>query len=67
MPEDTAQATLLEQGWAALPAEYRMPAQRPTLEEARAWCKRLAEAHYENFHAHILPEVRQLQRAARRV
>ncbi len=58
MPEDTAQATLLEQGWAALPAEYRMPAQRPTLEEARAWCKRLAEAHYENFHvaSWFLPE-----------
>ena len=41
---------LLEQGWAALPAEYRMPDQRPTLEEAQAYCHRLATTHYENFH-----------------
>jgi len=41
---------LLEQGWAALPASYRIPATAPTLEEARAWCKNLAETHYENFH-----------------
>lgn len=41
---------LVDRGWAALPAEYRMPAQAPTLEEARAWCKHLAETHYENFH-----------------
>jgi squalene synthase HpnC len=27
-----------------------MPASTPTLEEAREWCKRLAESHYENFH-----------------
>jgi squalene synthase HpnC len=43
-------AQLAEQGWAALPAEYRMPATPPTLDEARAWCRRLAETHYENFH-----------------
>jgi squalene synthase HpnC len=47
---DTAQQQLIERGWAALPAEYRMPAQAPTLEEAHVWCKRLAETHYENFH-----------------
>ena len=41
---------LLEKAWAALPAEYRMPAVSPTLAEAQAWCRRLAEAHYENFH-----------------
>ena len=41
---------LLAKGWAALPAEYRPPVQRPTLEEARAYCQRLAESHYENFH-----------------
>jgi len=41
---------LLAQGWAALPASYRIPAVAPTLDEARAWCKRLAESHYENFH-----------------
>jgi len=39
-----------EQGWAALPAGYRIPAVAPTLDEARAWCKHLAETHYENFH-----------------
>jgi squalene synthase HpnC len=41
---------LLERGWSALPAEYRMPEQRPTLEQARAYCRRLATTHYENFH-----------------
>ncbi|HUX44418.1 MAG TPA: squalene synthase HpnC [Terracidiphilus sp.] len=41
---------LIERGWSALPASYRMPAVSPTLQEARAWCKRLAESHYENFH-----------------
>jgi squalene synthase HpnC len=48
MSASTAQ--LIEQGWAALPAEYRMPASAPTLVEARAWCQRLTETHYENFH-----------------
>ncbi len=42
--------TLVERGWAALPESYRMPESAPTLQEARAWCKRLAESHYENFH-----------------
>jgi squalene synthase HpnC len=41
---------LVERGWSALPPEYRMPDQRPTLEEARAYCRRLATTHYENFH-----------------
>ena len=41
---------LLARGWAALPASYRMPANAPTAEEALAWCRRLAESHYENFH-----------------
>jgi squalene synthase HpnC len=41
---------LLERGWEALPAEYRIPAERPTLEQARAYCRRLAQSHYENFH-----------------
>ena len=48
MTASTAQ--LIEQGWAALPAEYRMPQTPPTLAEARAWCQRLTETHYENFH-----------------
>jgi squalene synthase HpnC len=42
--------SLLQRGWAALPASYRMPEVAPTLDEARAWCKQLAESHYENFH-----------------
>lgn len=50
MTLDTAQHDLLEKGWAALPPEYRIPEKAPTLEEARAWCRRLAETHYENFH-----------------
>jgi squalene synthase HpnC len=41
---------LIERGWSALPAEYRIPEVAPTLEEARAFCKQLAESHYENFH-----------------
>ena len=32
------------------PEVYRTPVTRPSLEEAQAWCKRLAETHYENFH-----------------
>jgi squalene synthase HpnC len=53
MPVDTMETTraeLTERGWAALPPEYRMPAEKPTLEEARAYCRRLTESHYENFH-----------------
>jgi squalene synthase HpnC len=41
---------LLVRGWAALPASYRIPEIAPTLDEARAYCQRLAESHYENFH-----------------
>jgi squalene synthase HpnC len=41
---------LIARGWEALPAGYRIPEVAPTLDEARAWCKRLAESHYENFH-----------------
>jgi squalene synthase HpnC len=51
-PEMTVDTSneLIEKGWAALPADYRIPDHPPTLEEARAWCRRLAETHYENFH-----------------
>ncbi len=41
---------LLARGWAALPAGYRIPDVAPTLSEALAWCRQLAESHYENFH-----------------
>jgi squalene synthase HpnC len=32
------------------PAEFLEPAARPALAEAQAWCKALANSHYENFH-----------------
>jgi squalene synthase HpnC len=48
--EEVRRDQLIERGWAALPAEYRIPAVPPALDEARAYCKRLAESHYENFH-----------------
>jgi len=50
-PQDAdTQASLLARGWAALPASYRMPQVAPSLAEAQAWCRELAESHYENFH-----------------
>ncbi|MGB8259567.1 MAG: squalene synthase HpnC [Terracidiphilus sp.] len=49
-PPTPSNDALLERGWSALPASYRIPAVAPSLEEARAWCRRLAETHYENFH-----------------
>jgi squalene synthase HpnC len=36
-------------GWSALPESYRIPETAPSLEEARAYCERLARTHYENF------------------
>jgi squalene synthase HpnC len=50
---------LIERGWAALPASYRIPEVAPTLDEAKAYCRRLAESHYENFHVAslFLPKV----------
>ena len=47
---ELSQGNLRQKGWAALPATYRIPSVAPSLEEARAWCKHLAETHYENFH-----------------
>ena len=47
---NSTQEDLIERGWAALPAEYRIPAERPSLAEAQSYCKRLTETHYENFH-----------------
>jgi squalene synthase HpnC len=41
---------LIERAWAALPPSYRIPEKAPSLGEARAYCRRLAESHYENFH-----------------
>jgi squalene synthase HpnC len=50
MSQATTEQELIERGWATLPASYRTPAVTPTLEEARLYCKNLAESHYENFH-----------------
>jgi len=47
--KERSQEELLALGWAALPESYRMPETAPSLEEAREWCKNLAESHYENF------------------
>jgi squalene synthase HpnC len=44
-PETTAPDALT-----GAPAQYLTPEDRPTLEEARAWCRALATSHYENFH-----------------
>jgi squalene synthase HpnC len=40
---------LLARGWASLPAQYAIPATRPSPEEACLYCRRLATSHYENF------------------
>ena len=50
MTAEVTQHERIERGWSALPADYRIPDRAPTLDEARAWCRRLAESHYENFH-----------------
>ena len=41
------------------PVPYPTPRERPTQAQAQAWCKRLAETHYENFHVatFFLPRV----------
>ena len=36
-------------GWNRLPPEYAIPEAAPSLEESRAYCRRLARTHYENF------------------
>jgi len=41
---------IAEQKLEGAPADYAVPAVRPTLAEAQAWCRNLATTHYENFH-----------------
>ena len=48
--EQAAPEELIERGWSSLPASYRIPEVAPSLENAQAYCRRLAETHYENFH-----------------
>ena len=40
------------------PVELLEPGTRPSMAEAQAWCKALAESHYENFHVatYFLPK-----------
>src|SRR5437773_648434 len=35
--------------WNTVPAEYAIPASAPSLQDAYAYCERLARTHYENF------------------
>jgi len=49
-PLDAAAETCAADSLAGAPADYRTPEDRPTLDEARAWCHQLATSHYENFH-----------------
>ncbi|MCU1321568.1 MAG: squalene synthase HpnC [Acidobacteriaceae bacterium] len=46
MMEIVARRNLLE----GAPEAYLLPEDRPTLAEARAWCRELTTSHYENFH-----------------
>jgi len=46
--------SMLDDSLQGAPSLYRTPAQRPTLAEAQAWCKKLATTHYENFHVATL-------------
>lgn len=50
MPVKPSEEELIERGWQALPASYRIPVLAPTLDEARVYCRALADSHYENFH-----------------
>jgi squalene synthase HpnC len=50
MPTAAQTDELIARGWAALPPAYRIPEVAPSLDEALAWCRHLAETHYENFH-----------------
>jgi len=54
----TASPPAGRRGWDALPASYAFPPQAPPLEEAQAYCRRLARSHYENFSVatRFLPE-----------
>ncbi len=45
MTQATTETELIELGWSALPASYRTPDVTPTLEEARKYCKAMAESH----------------------
>jgi squalene synthase HpnC len=43
-------AAALDDRLLGAPDLYLTPPARPSLDDAQAWCKRLATSHYENFH-----------------
>lgn len=45
-----SEMTVSQHALLGAPHEYLTPIERPTLEEAKAWCRHLASTHYENFH-----------------
>jgi len=46
----TGEVIAREDSLAGAPPAYQTPEERPSLDEARAWCHELATTHYENFH-----------------
>ncbi len=46
----SAATQLSEQRLWGAPGIYLEPEARPSLQQAQAWCRRLAGSHYENFH-----------------
>ena len=48
--EIAARQTSAADSLTGAPPAYLTPEDRPTLDEARAWCHTLATSHYENFH-----------------
>jgi squalene synthase HpnC len=47
---ESSSEEVLAAAWKKLPERYHMPEHTPTLAEAQAYCRELAESHYENFH-----------------
>lgn len=45
----SADAATSPADWSSLPPEYAIPREAPSLEQSRAYCRRLAHSHYENF------------------
>lgn len=44
------QLSTAEHALLGAPHQYLTPLERPSLDEARAWCHELTRSHYENFH-----------------
>jgi squalene synthase HpnC len=50
VPETTSPKFTAADALIGAPPQYLPPEDRPTLDEAQAWCHALATSHYENFH-----------------